>query len=823
MAKNIFLQHTATPLPYASQSGGGGLKYPVRDDPDAHAKFISRKLQESRAQDLTQRQVAAIRYKEGLYLEFSGAAQCDLAIKQLENLQKGIRLLNVKKEDNNIVRATVYIPAGQETYFLEKVQAYGMPVGDEENPKNNDLVRSIENVRLAMLDSFWFGDTATMPDENPVWCEIWLRFERNDSSGAELNFTACCNTLEIELNTRRILFPERIVRLGKANKEQLKNLISMCAYIAEIRRAPNATSFFDKLLGKEQAEWVDELLARTTFHNMNASVCLLDTGLSAEHPLLSPATREEDVQTVESAWRIGDHDGNGTEMAGVALFNDLKDCLSGSKELHVWHKLESVKILPPPSFDENPPELYGAVTERAVALAEIASPYAERAICMAVTSSEYGTRDGSPTSWSGAVDSITSGAEGSGRKRLFFISAGNVNPTELSAAEYPSANILHCVENPGQAWNALTVGAYTKDITIEDGEFSGFSPVADVGDLSPYSSTSVNWDDKWPIKPEILLDGGNIATNGTDYTNCPDLSLLTTDRLPLVRLFSTIWGTSSATAQAAWMAAQLFTEYPDIWPETVRALLVHSSRWTDEMYRRFCTNKLKSQGIRNLLRSCGYGIPHLEKAIQCLNNSVNMIIQGEIQPYEKSEGSAHTREMHLHTIPWPAEVLQSLGETEVELRVTLSYFVEPGPGEIGWKNRYRYPSYGLRFDLINTNESIEGFKKRINVKMRGDDPKDKGEGSSGSNRWFLGPENRDVGSIHSDFIKTSAVNLCNANVIAVYPVIGWWRERSYLGKCDSTARYSLIVSLSTPKEDIDLYTAIVDKIPNYIQTEIPTA
>lgn len=423
MAKNIFLQHTASPLPYASQGGGGGPKYPTRNDPDAHARFISRKLQESRAQDLTQRQVAAIRYKEGLYLEFSGAAQCDLAIKQLENLQKGIRLLNVKKEDSDIVRATVYVPAGQETYFLEKVQTYGMPVGNDENPKNNDLVRSIEDVRLAMLDSFWFGDIAAMPDENPEWCEIWLRFERNDSSGAELDFEACCNTLKIELNTRRILFPERIVRLGKASKEQLKNLISMCAYIAEIRRAPNVTSFFDNLSGQEQAEWVNELLARTTFHNMNASVCLLDTGLSAEHPLLSPATRGEDVQTVESAWRIGDHDGHGTEMAGVALFHDLKDCLSDSKEQHVWHKLESVKILPPPSFDANPPELYGAVTERAVALAEIASPHAERAICMAVTSSEYGTSDGSPTSWSGAVDSITSGAEGSGRKRLFFISS----------------------------------------------------------------------------------------------------------------------------------------------------------------------------------------------------------------------------------------------------------------------------------------------------------------------------------------------------------------------------------------------------------------
>lgn len=324
-------------------------------------------------------------------------------------------------------------------------------------------------------------------------------------------------------------------------------------------------------------------------------------------------------------------------------------------------------------------------------MAEIANPNAERAICMAVTSPEYGTIDGSPTSWSGAVDSITSGADGSGGKRLFFISAGNVETSELGEAGFPNANILHCVENPGQAWNALTVGAYTKDISIEDEQLAGFMPVVDVGGLSPYSSTSVNWDNKWPMKPEILLDGGNVATNGTDYTNCPDLSLLTTNRYPIIRLFSTIWGTSSATAQAAWMAAQLFAEYPDIWPETVRALLVHSSRWTNEMLKQFCTNRLKSQGRRNLLRSCGYGIPNLERAIQCFNNSVNMIIQGKIQPYEKSEGSAHTREMHLHTIPWPAEVLQNLGETEIELRITLSYFIEPGPGEIGWKNRYRYP------------------------------------------------------------------------------------------------------------------------------------
>lgn len=33
--------------------------------------------------------------------------------------------------------------------------------------------------------------------------------------------------------------------------------------------------------------------------------------------------------------------------------------------------------------------------------------------------------------------------------------------------------------------------------------------------------------------------------------------------------------------------------------------------------------------------------------------------------------------MHLHDLPWPSDLLESLGELETRLRVTLSYFVEP--------------------------------------------------------------------------------------------------------------------------------------------------
>lgn len=98
------------------------------------------------------------------------------------------------------------------------------------------------------------------------------------------------------------------------------------------------------------------------------------------------------------------------------------------------------------------------------------------------------------------------------------------------------------------------------------------------------------WDKKWPVKPEILLSAGNCATNGVDYTDCPDLSLLSTNNNIHRHLFTTTCGTSPATAKASWMAAQLFKEYPNIWPETVRALLIHSADWTPEMKKRFNTD-----------------------------------------------------------------------------------------------------------------------------------------------------------------------------------------------------------------------------------------
>lgn len=814
--RNIFLTQTNEALPYVSTKKRFQKKYPIRNDPSRHANYIMQKLSECQRQTLEPRQVAAIRYKEGTYLEFSGLSGFDLSTKSLENQRKGIRLLNVRK-DGETEKATVYIPSGQETYFLEKVKAYADSITPEGKPKNNDLVRSIEDVKLALLDSFWIGKKEDMPSQNSAWCEIWLRYEKDHLDCAENDFITACSSNDIEYTASRIIFPERVVRLIRANHEQLKNFLDSCSYIAEMRRAPEPTDFFYEMSLSEQREWVADLLSRTVFGDTNSTICLLDTGITYTHQLLSPAIIPNGVQTVDASWGIDDHAGHGTEMAGISLYFDLKKRLTSSSTEQVLHKIESVKILPPSGSNEQ--ELYGAITEQAVALAEIENPQGERTICMAITAPNFNTNDGSPTSWSGAIDKIASGADGQDR-RLVVLSAGNVEPAEFYDSQYPTANFLHSVENPGQAWNALTVGAYTEDILLELPAYKDFSPIADVGDISPYSSTSFTWDNKWPIKPDILLNGGNAVTNGHDNLSCSELSLLTTNSQPSTNQFSTIWGTSSASAQAAWISAQLMAEYPGTWPETIRALIVHSARWTPKMQEHYNVEDQKTKGRRALLRVCGYGIPDLQRAIQCQNNAVNLIVQGEIQPFIKENGQPRMNEMHIHRIPWPSEVLRALGETPAEMRVTLSYFIEPGPGEKGWKDRYRYPSHGLRFDVINSNETIDDFKKRINIKMRGDNTDDRGDGSSGSERWYLGSANRDVGSIHSDFITCNAIDLSNTNYIAVYPVIGWWRERSHLGYCNNTTRYSLIVSISTPETDVDLYTPIITKLTAVVPINI---
>lgn len=832
--RHIFLSDSGETGDFTTPPRGG-----AQETLERNRKAHSAKLKEQWAAIWTKarqqeeaRSAVSMPTKDGVYVEFEGAPGYELVTKSLEDLRSGIRLLSVyavqpeNAMGQEITRATVFIPSGKQDLFLKKLNEFAEKDTPKGNPMHAPLMRTIEEIRLAVLESFWRDDMDLMPQDTvSAWCEIWLR-EENAYPGSrsgdfaatvEEDFRETADLLGVPLKERSLRFPERTVLLGAATRLQLNALIESSPYIAEFRRAKETARFFLELQNKEQAEWANELLSRLKVNkNPTVAVCVLDTGANNGHVLLERLLSDGDCHAVVPQWGVNDHRGHGTLMCGVAAFGDLLVALQHDGPIAVEHCLESSKILPPGG--DNDPELYGDITIQGISLAEIGASNRSHIGCMAVTS-EDGRDRGRPSSWSAAIDKLTSGYDDDG-KRLFIMSAGN-SERIVGWAQYPQSNLEDSIHDPGQSWNALTIGAYTEKFRLTDPDLQDHTPLAQPGQLSPFSCTSANWDTKWPVKPDIVLEGGNIAqAPGGTFSEHDDLSLLSTGHQPIRRQFDAINATSAAAAQAAWMAAQIQATYPDAWPETIRGLMIHSADWPDALKQQFLATDSRGEYSKTdygkLLRICGYGVPNLSKAMACASNSLTLISQSELQPYTKKRSTYSTKDMHLHRIPWPHEILLSLGEMTVTMRITLSYFVEPGPGEVGWKDRYRYASHALRFDLNSMGESEEQFLKRLNSAAR--EEGEKPDNVSGSDRWLIGSNGRNKGSIHSDIWKGTAADIASCNLIGIYPVGGWWRERAWLNRWNRKARYSLIVSLHMPNEEIDIYTPIATQLGIIIET-----
>lgn len=822
---NIFIKEKGQELKYIPPGGGPiTTNYPPRLSRMAHGDRIKSQFElawrDAKASE--GRLAVSTSTRDGVYLQVKGKVGYDLLTKSLEDTRQGVRLYNVQKDGSGVICATVFVPNHKHDFFIKKINKY---VGKD---KGTDVVGTIESINVAMVEALWIGNKTSIPTKSSIWCEVWLAYRMGeDVDEVKEEFFLICNSLNIETKEQCISFPERIVLGIFVDLTQLSLLVLHNSRIAEYRKMSTPTSFFTGLSRAEQREWSADLQERIQVDSStNTSVCLLDTGVNNGHPVLEKLISDSNKHTVDIVKGTDDKTGHGTRMAGIAAFFTLEDKLETMDIVEVYHFIESVKMLDKSS--DNPEELYGDLTSEAISLAEIENPDTKRVLCMAITADTDLIQDGRPSSWSGAIDSIVAGAEEEDTNRLMFIASGNTTISEIQEAkDYRAAVINHSVENPGQAWNAVTVGAYTELVEIDDSAYVGFDVLAARGDYSPYTSSSMYWNhSKWPIKPEILLEGGNLAYNEKDnfYSEADDLSLLTTSHRYLTeKPFDIISMTSSATAQASWLAANIWNKYPDMWAETVRALMIHSADWTPKMKKSISKNeKLTKSEYRKLLRICGYGVPNLDKALWSASNSVNLIVQDELQPYIKKEnGTVTSNELHIHTLPWPSVLLSENENVEVKMRVTLSYYIEPGPGEIGWRDKYRYPSCGLSFDVNNPMEDRENFTKRISKAMR-EDEEDKGEIKNDSSRWMLGVQNRNVGSIHSDIWEGTASQLAESNMIVVFPIAGWWKTRPYLKEYDSKVRYSLVVSIETPEVELDLYNAIQTEIMNktLVKTEI---
>jgi len=524
----------------------------------------------------------------GVYLEVTSRPNERLAKESLD--ASGLDLLRIASQSvQDIVTETATVFASPKG--LEKLRKKVEQFENEDTParvidgqivpgrpKNANLVQSLAAITEAGLRALWRGPAGKFPadDVGAVHWEVWLH------PSTAHTFMAGAAEFGVEVGADTLIFPEDTVTVARATRANLALAVRRLGGVRALAAPATTAEFFDGLDVIEQAAWVDELRGRTTYlgHEDIGYVTLLDTGVSRAHPLIAPALSASDRHAAQPGWGVEDVIGHGTQLAGLALYGDLTAPLQGIHPIVVAHRLESVKLLP--DAGQNPHHLLGAVTRQAVDAVELTER--RRTFAMAVTTDEDTPHDGAPTSWSTEVDQLASGVSGNRREpRLILVSAGNTNNFTFGLEPYLDRcdHEDHEIESPAQAWNALCVGAYTEKTLLPPGE--GVVPVAPAGDLSP-SSRTASWSSTWPLKPDIVLEGGNWAMGAAPPPmRHGSLSLLSTNHNYPARSFCFSHDTSAATALAAKQIAELWSDYPTLRPETIRGLYVASARWTPQM------------------------------------------------------------------------------------------------------------------------------------------------------------------------------------------------------------------------------------------------
>jgi hypothetical protein len=834
---HLVLTKTSTAQAFTAPSpGGGGAKEVPALDRVQHGTSLRAQLLALKPiaeQAAAAQQQQGIESGLGLQVEFVGLPEVALAFESLgyeigKDPHKKIEVLSLRTEGDRTC-ANVFVPDGKLAHFERYIEDYlaDRKKSNGDSLDHRPLLNTIASIRRAEIHALWTDDPDLLPQDEAesIWWEVWLPV-RGDRNAVVSDFRKLATLAQCEISEHQINFPERTVVLMYGSEQQFSASVMTLNCVAELRRAKETAEFFDGMTPIEQQEWVDETLARLTVapeEDSTPRVCLLDSGVNRGHPLLDPFIAGADLHTVNPAWGVDDAANHGTGLAGLVAMGDLSQALATAGPLTVAHRLESVKLTPEQGANPGDSRQHGYLFAEAVSRPEVAAPARPRVYTAAVTSSDDRDR-GRPSAWSSTVDRLACDYDGGGQfPRLFVLCAGNTEDAP-SWNDYPASLSTRGIRDPGQAWNALTVGASTEKVTITEADAQDFTPIAPCGGLSPYTRTSSGWHTAWPFKPDVVLEGGNVAKDALGAVGITSLHLLTTHNLPRDRLFTTTNATSAASALGARMAAQLMAAYPALRPETIRGLIVHSAEWTAAMRAGYLPaqgNPSKSDYV-NLIRHCGWGVPSLEQALWSAGNSLTLVVEDVLHPFKKVKGKGIvSRDMNLHALPWPKEQLLSLPPaTQVELSVTLSYFIEPNPSARGNSSKFHYPSHRLRFDVQRPLDATTAdFVARVNAAAEREDDNDAVDPRDPD--WLLGDRKRHRGSLHKDIWRGTAAELANRGFIAVYPAKGWWRTRPAQERYDLPAHYSLIVSIRTPRIDVDLYTAIAQQVAAKAAVPVP--
>ena len=471
-----------------------------------------------------------------------------------------------------------------------------------------------------------------------------------------------------------------------------------------------------------------------------ARVCVLDSGVNTNHPLLAPAI-------AESADFIGDTDGmdlNGhcTAVAGVALYGDLEACNS----TNYWHP--ELWIFNGRILDENA-EFDSSSIEKT--LIEAVTYFVEEHQCrifnlsLGNSNAPYDNRHIRGIAY--VLDKLARDFN-----ILFVVSAGNFSgsidpdvPRHSWRDEFPEYLLADesIIIDPAPALNVLTVGSLARhNATFDAQRYPEIGQLATATENKPSTFTRHGPTIKGAIKPELVAMGGNLASpirTGNELNAVMrGMGVLTCNsRFVGNTLFSEISGTSFAAPYITHLAGRLLNNYQKASANLLRALLVNHANMLSEIESSFPEDMKKSYRSangRDAFRDiAGYGAVDEGELFRSSQNAVVLMAE------EKIENNSH----HFFELPLPDDFLRSQRASR-EIRVTLSYCPAVRT------TRIDYVATKMSFRLVK-DQSLEYVQRHFNhstqdeTKTRNDDATSnrdisaelRGKGTVQSSTWRI--------------------------------------------------------------------------------------
>lgn len=505
-------------------------------------------------------------------------------------------------------------------------------------------------------------------------------------------------------------------------------------------------------------------------------ILIIDSGIR-NHPLLQDAIADRIVLPTTHGEIKKDRDiddvGHGTQVAGIALYGDIDQCIKSSTfDPQLW--LYSAKVM------YKNPDGDGAIFNEKDLLEHQFQDAVEKTIekhdnCKVINIS---LGNSARKMYEGQrqfrLATLIDELSFKHSDILFTISIGNNTDDVTDHESYPNYLMEKSprvkIIDPATSVHALTTGSIFLFNSKNSSSFDSPSPFTRVG-------PGLNG----MIKPELVEYGGGYDS---------DLITINPRWTSEGRLFTLDKGTSFSSPKIAHYLATLKDAIPSASRNLIKALLLSSASIPEERPEPLNKIKLcgKNKDVQNILNIYGYGKPALDNALYSQSNRVLLTHDGKIQ----------INKVHFFPINLPDEFSNEKGKKSIE--ITLAF--DPPINS----NRADYLGVTMEFHVFKDSPIKNIQKSYSEIEIQKEDKEDIVPKAIKNKeiKLFPGVNIRKKGTHQKavkEWIKLPKFKTSEPLVLAVVCQKKWHEEKDY------KQSYAIIATFKH-EQQIDLYNLI---------------